>query len=168
VPTFRQTVTFRDDKGQTATTRFFVTAADEDTANPLAQDIVDAMAALTNASLDSASGAYTRPPAPHTYGANAQYERIEDKAVLVYQTEAGQLHRYRIPAPKIAIFLADGETVDTGNADVGTLNDAMLAAACSGDGVAIDTFIGGVLGRSKMQRRYNIFTKNPALTGPGL
>lgn len=164
---YSQTATFRDDKGQTGVVRFFVTAATEDDARPLALAIVNAMAALSNASLDAAQGAYTRSPAPHTYGANAVYERIEDKANLTYQTASGAIHRYGIPAPKVAIFLADGETVDTANGLVATLTAALVAAGASRDGVAIDSFIGGILGRSPFRRRFNIFTLNPALAGPG-
>jgi len=165
---FLQTATFRDDKGETATVRFYVTADTQADATPLAQDIVDAIVPLTNASLDSAQGAYTRSPDAHAYGTDAEYERIEDKARMTFQTAVGSIHRYSIPAPKIGIFAADGETVNGANTDVATFTAAMIAAGCSRDGVAIDSFVGGLLGRGPFRRKFTIFTKNPALTGPGL
>lgn len=167
MPTYPQSVTYRDDKGQTASVRMFVAAADEATALTDAQTIITAMNALTNAANDGARGAYTSSPTVHSYGANAEYETVEDKAQLSFQTSTGAIHRYQVPAPKTAIFLADGETVDPANGLVTTFAAAVVAAGASRDGAAISTFIGGIRVRRKFQRKFNIFTRNPALTGPG-
>jgi hypothetical protein len=159
MPTYAESATYRDSKGQTSVVNFFVTAADEDTARPLANTIVTAMSALTNAAFDGAKGAYTSSPATHAYGATAEYETVEDKA--------GAIHRYMIPAPKAAIMSADRETVDPANGLVVTFVAAMVAAGASRDGVAIDSFVGGIRIRRRFKRKFTIFTKNPALTGPG-
>lgn len=167
MPTYPQSATYRDDKGQVATVRFYVLAADEGDALTAAQAIVAAISAMTNAAFDGARGAYTTVPAAHAYGANATFESVEDKAQVTFQTEVGSMHRYKIPAPKEAIMLADGETLNPANGLVATFAAAMAAGAASRDGVAITDLIGGVRTRSRFQRRFNIFTLNPALTGPG-
>lgn len=166
--TFGQSFEYRDDKGQTSSVKMFILGDTQADAATVAGDIKTAMDALTNAASGGARGALTTSPAVNSYGANAEYERIETKAVLVFQTSTGALHRYRIPAPKSAIFMADGETVDPANGLVTAFVTAMLAGAASRDGVALASYIGGTLAFSPMQRRYNIFTKNPALSGPGL
>jgi hypothetical protein len=167
--TLPQTASFRDAKGQTATVKFFVHAADEPTALTDAQAIVTALAdaALTNAALQNAKGAYTTQPTVNTYGTNAVYETIEDKAMLTFETASGAIHRYQVPAPVAAIFLADDETVDPANAKVTALTAAMIGKACSEDGVLIASYIGGIRIRKKLKRKFNIFTLNPAETGPG-
>lgn len=167
MPTYPQSATYRDDKGQTATVRFFVTAADEAAALTSAQAIVTALSALTNAAFDGARGAYTSVPAAHAYGANATFESVEDKAMLTFQTEVGSMHRYQVPAPKEAIMLADGETVNPANGLVAAFAAALGAGGASRDGVAISDYIGGIRIRRRFQRRFNIFTLNPLLTGPG-
>lgn len=167
MPTYAESATYRDSKGQTSVVNFFVTAADEDTARPLANTIVTAMSALTNAAFDGAKGAYTSSPATHAYGATAEYETVEDKALMTFQTNTGAIHRYMIPAPKAAIMSADRETVDPANGLVATFVAALVAAGASRDGVAIDSFVGGIRIRRRFKRKFTIFTKNPALTGPG-
>lgn len=164
---YGQSYTFSDSKGQVSTERMFIGAADDATAATDAHDILTALQALTNATLYNAKGAYNTAPGPHTYGTTAEYETIEDKAMMVFQTDTGAIHRYLVPAPKSAIFLTDKETVDPTNGLVTTYVTAMLAAAVSRDGTAMNAFIGGVRLRKKLQRRFNIFTKNPALSGPG-
>lgn len=168
MPEYGQSFTFRDDKGQTAVVRMFLTAADAAAANTAGSDIASTIAPLSNAALQGSSGAYTSTPAANTYGANAEYERVEDKAVLTFQTAVGSIHRYKVPAPKVAIFLADGETVDPANALVIAFVADMLAAGASRDGVALSSFIGGTRDATRLKRKFNIFTRNPALTGPGL
>lgn len=172
--TFGQTVSYRDDKGQTAKVAVFVVNATAAGALTTATAIVNAMDDLTNAANNGARGAYTKPPAANSYGADAPYESIEDKALLTFQTATGALHRYQIPAPLEDLFEADGETVKTpddgGDAQqvlLDTFVTAMVGVAASRDGVLISSYIGGIRIRRKFQRKFNIFTRNPGLTGPG-
>jgi hypothetical protein len=168
MPTYPETVSYRDAKGQTAKTSFFVVAATPAAALTAASTVVPLITALTNAALQNAKGAYTTSPTVNTYGTNAVYETIEDKAQLTFQTATGAIHRYQIPAPKAAIFLADDETVDPANTDVAALATAFVAEqVASRDGSLIASFIGGIRVRRKFQRKFNIFTRNPAETGPG-
>lgn len=168
MPTYPETVSYRDAKGQTAKTSFFVVAATPALALTAASTLVPLITALTNAALQNAKGAYTTSPTVNSYGTNAVYETIEDKAQLTFQTATGAIHRYQIPAPKAAIFMADDETVDPANADVLALAAAFVAdQVASRDGSLIASFIGGIRVRRKFQRKFNIFTRNPAETGPG-
>lgn len=164
---YPETITYRDVKGQTAKTSFFVSEATPAAALTAAQAIVNAFDALTNGARQNAKGAYTTPPSPVGYGANAVFKDIEDKAVLTFTTASGAIHRYQVPAPVASLFLADEETVDSSNADIATLFAAMSGVASSRDGSLINAFIGGIRIRRRFQRRFNIFTKDPTLSGPG-
>lgn len=172
--TFPQTVTYRDDKGQTSSMRFYIVNATAAGALAAGTALVSALNALTNGANDGARGAYTSPPTVHSYGANANFESCEDKAQLTFQTATGAIHRYMIPAPLESIFLADGETVKTPDAggDAQQILLAALVAAVVGDvasrdGVLIASYIGGIRLRRKMKRKFDIFTLNPDLSGPG-
>lgn len=172
---FGQSYSFRDDKGQVGKVLMYITDAAPAGALTKGSNIYTALQALTNAAPDGARGAYTAPPAAHTFGADADYESVESKAILTFQTSVGSIHKYQIPAPLETLFEADGETVKTpdGGGDaqqilLNTFVTAMVAGACSRDGVAIASYVGGTFIRRKMQRRFNVFTRNPALTGPGL
>ncbi len=167
MPVYRETLTFRDAKGQTARVSFYCTAATFAAATPLANTVATDMEALTNSAISQATGPYTLIPSPVVYGGAGQFQDSSDKAALSFTTATGAIHRYQVPAPLAAIFLADLETVDPSNAAVTAFVAAMEAVACSRDGSAITTFIGGIRLRRKMPRRFNIFTKNPAETGPG-
>ena len=158
---FSQSYTFRDAKGNVSTTRLFVDTAAH------AAAIRAALDALTNASLNAAHGIDAISPLPATYGAAGQFQSVEDKAHLTFTDASGQAHRYSVPAPLAAIFLADLETVDPANSLVGAFSTAILAGAFSRNGIAVTAFIGGVRIRRKLHRRLDIFTKNPAETGPG-
>lgn len=165
--TFPQTVSYRDAKGQTSVMKFFVSAATAALALTAAENIVTALAALTNAAQNNAKGAYTTSPVTNAYGTDATFETVEDKAMLTYQTSTGQNHRYMVPAPLAAIFLADSETVDTANSLVAALTAVMVGHACSGDGVLLAGYVGGIRIRRKLKRKFNIYTLNPGETGPG-
>jgi len=110
--TYPQTVTYRDDKGQTATMRFYIVNATAAGALAAGQALVNALDDLTNGANDGARGAYTSSPTVHSYGANANFESVEDKAMLTFQTATGAIHRYMIPCPIEAMFMADGEIVE--------------------------------------------------------
>lgn len=172
---YPQTVTYVDDKGQTAVMKFYVSNATDAGAKTAAQAVVTAINALTNCANDGARGAYTSPPGAHTYGTDADYESVEDKASLTFRTASGAIHRYQIPAPIQDMFRDDGETVKSpdGGGDaqqilIQALVDAVVGDVCSRDGALIAAYVGGTRRRAKLQRKFNIYTLNPDLTGPGL
>lgn len=167
MPTYGQTFSFRDIKGQTSTVRMFIVGATPAAALADGIAIEAALAALSVASLGASKGAFTSSPAINTYGAAGAYDSVEDKAQLTYQTGTGAIHRYEIPAPLASIFLADDETVDPANGLVAALTAAMVGKASSRDGVLLGSYVGGIRTRTKMIRKFNIFTLNPQLTGPG-
>lgn len=162
----KETLTWRDSKGFTATSSFYVggaTVANEATA---AEAIATAMAAITNAHLQIAKGPYGFSPTEVIYGTNAAFPTVEDKAIFTFQTSTGGIHRYQVPCPLGSIFLADGETVDATNTLVTAFTSAITSNAltASGEGVTFGGF--GTRIRRKQRRRANIFTKDPTLTGP--
>lgn len=164
-----QSWTFRDDKGQTATTRMFIKAgADAVAQEASAVAVKNALIGLSNAAIQSATGPDTEQSIARVYGANADFETVEDKAVFVYETAAGSIHKYQVPAPKAAIFLSDGETIDFTNALVIAYNTAVLAAACDRNGVLVTISVGGYRDKRKLKTRFNVITRNPTLTGQGL
>lgn len=165
---FAESVSYRDSKGEVSRISFYVSAATAAAALTAATNVVNLIAALTNAAFNNAKGAYTSSPAQNVYGTTAEYETSEDKAVLQFQTSTGAIHKYMVPAPKAAIFLADRETVDSAQADVAALTAAFVTnQVCSRDGALITAFIGGTRLRRKLRRKFNIYTRNPQLTGPG-
>jgi len=157
------TFNFRDAKGQVSHLRQYVIFTTGTAWVTAMQTLRTDVAALSNASVTSEDEA----PLANAYGATGQFQNVEDKAVMVFQSSVGALHRYQIPAPKAAIFLADLETVDAANTDVAAWAAAVVANVFDRNGVAIAGFIGGQRARRKNQRRFSIWTKNPALTGPG-
>jgi hypothetical protein len=157
------TSTWRDKRGFTSLVRMYYNDASA-TAFLTAVPIITAdLAAMTNAGLQASTGALA---VPVVYGATGQFQDIEDKAVFVFQTTTGSLHRYHVPAPKAAIFAADLETVNLAFATVATFITDMLAQVASRDGEPLTTCIGGMRLRGKKKRRINIFTQNPTETGP--
>lgn len=170
MPTFAQSITFRDAKGQTATTSFYVAGADQAAAAVTAATIVAAAAALSNAAVQTVKGPSNQSPRDLIYGTNAEHQDIEDKAVFVFETSAGSVHRYSIPAPKASVFLADGETVDFTGADVATYVTAMLAGGLvlSRDNGPLAIAVGGGISRTKTRRKFSVITRNPTLSGQGL
>jgi hypothetical protein len=161
---------FRDSKGQTARVKGYINTS---SAFPDAAALVTAMTAalqgLSNAvlyavyAIDGNAGAFVQ------YGASAVYENVEDKAKFVFQDVVGRLMRFEVPAPKTAIFLSDGETVNPANG----LAAAFITAVTTSSGTAnmvnksagvVNDYVGGLRIRRKYQRRGNIFTLTPQLT----
>jgi hypothetical protein len=172
--TYPQTFSFRDAKGQTSTIRMWIVNATDAGAHAAGLAVHNALDALTNASPGPAKGAYNTAPAPNTYGVAAQYANIEDKALLTFQTATGAIHRYQLPAPIVAAFMTDEETVKTpdsgGDAQqilLDTLVTAMVGNVASRDGVLLNSYIGGIYIRRRFKRKFDIFTKDPSETGPG-
>lgn len=167
VATLPVTYSFRDSKGQIAKMKVIVGAATVAACFTNLGTLENHLRAISNAamwdSLDS------NKSDKEVYGTTAQYADVEDKAVLTYKDAVGGLHRFQVAAPKSAIFLADGETVDSSQTDVAAVNTDMNTFVY---GFFTDTapltFVGGTRVRRKAIRRFNIWTKNPALTGPGV
>ena len=172
---------FRDARGFTTRVKMFLdSAATVAGAWQNGFNIGVDLDALTNLAVTQATGPFTSNAADVAYGAVGQYQDAEDKAELVFQTAGGSFHRYQIPGPLAAIFLADLETVDSTNALVKQFVADMLNATFGGtapssgqtkatvsrDGTSLVLFIGGIRLRRRTQRRHNIITKAPDLVGP--
>lgn len=164
----REATTWRDAKGNTVRVSYFVastgTAITQATA---AQNVINTIVPLTNATGAGAIGPLTVPRTEVVYGTNSPYPNVEDKANFTFQDANGSIHRFQVPAPKDTIFLADGETVDPANTDVVAFVAAVIANCVTAEGNAIAFGANGTRIRRKMHRKFNIFTKDPALTGPG-
>jgi hypothetical protein len=163
----KQSYTFRDAKGNTARVSFYVTGATATLQATAANNIFVTLTPLTNAAFQSSSGPETAAPTEVIYGTNSEYANAEDKAIFTFQAANGSIHRLQVPAPIAAIFQADGETVDPANAAVVAFVAAFIANAVTSAGGAIGFGANGTRIRRKMHRRFSIFTKDPALTGPG-
>lgn len=106
---------------------------------------------------------------PVTYGGAGQFQDAEDKMILTFKDPQGYLHRFAIAAPKSAGFLADLETVDSSQTDVSNLiGDFTTFVYGRNTDTSPLAYVGGTRRRVKQRRRFNIITKNPTLTGPGL
>lgn len=162
----RAYATLRDSKNQTSTMRWFSggagAAGDLETE---AAAVAAAIAAASNAHLDSFTGSAVA--APVAGGTVGRFIDIEDKCVVVVQTTSGALHRFSIPAPKDTCFLADGETMD-GAGPGQAVGAALLTYGLSQDGVSFTSIVGGYRDRVRTQRKFNVRTRDTALTGQGL
>lgn len=175
-----QSYIFRDAKGQTATLKMYRQAVDtaahqQSDALAIAGDLL----LLTNSASIVSVGVYSSPAAAPLYGANAQFQNVEDKAVFTFTTAAGGIHRYAVPAPLAAVFKADLETVDNTASPVKQFIADMLHAtysgtapttlnaACDRQGNPLTAYVGGIRRRSKFKRKFNIFTLDPTLGGEG-
>ena len=163
---------YKDAKGQTGAFRFYVTAANPADLVAVEQGVQTATAAITNALLFSIPGGWDGLEATGELGNTGTYQDITLKANMTFVDTNGAIHRYQIPAPKLAIFEADGVTVDGDQTDVAAWVTAMLFAyagpsnVCSRSGHALSNFVGGTLLKRKQRRRLNIFIEDPQLEGP--
>lgn len=128
-------------------------------------------------------GPYTTNAQPwnNTFNSTGDYKAVEDKAVFVFQDAAGVVHRYQLPCPLASIFLADQQTIDISQTVVKVFVADMLNASFNGQaktagilfpvqsasGFALTSFVGGYRLMRKAQRKFNVFTLNPSLNGPG-
>lgn len=191
---YKQTFTIRDHKAFNAHMIFYVSQLYTATTGALAmqQLATDIYGLQTGNSVLTADGVtavvrshglYTTLAQPWTgtFNSTGDYKAVEDKAVFVFQDAAGVVHRYQVPCPLSSIFLADQQTIDVSQAVVkqfladvlnqtvgGTApNAATLHAIVSAGSFPLTAFVGGYRGMRKPQRKFNIFTLNPALNGPG-
>lgn len=172
---YQQSVTMRDAKGNTGVFRFFMdvtAAATLGAAHADVLTVINAFTPLSNAALQNTRGLVSEFGVAQ-YGAHAvggAYESIVDKAVLVFQDNSGQLHRFEIPAPKIAIFKADKITVDPAAATVITFINAMTTVQAGGSfvasrqDIALANYMGGFYKARKIRRRLNVLVLQPDLT----
>ncbi len=160
----RRAYQFRDAKGQTARMTVLIGAADAAGFAANADTLRNHLVAMTNAYVSQVGGAVIA----HTLGAAATYLDVEDKAQLTFLDVSGRVHRYAVAAPISAAFQADGETVNAAQAAVAAVIADIVAF---GYGSPLDTaplaYVGGIRGRARFKRRFNIFTKNPTLTDEG-
>jgi len=157
-----QSATFRDCRGYTSTLKFVGT---NDNLADLAgsnQDQITEFAALSNAALVSAHGAFSLEPSfVPSYGATADYRDVEDGLILTWSCVDGQLVRVRIPAPLTAVFLADGRTLNQANGLVVTALNHALTGGVGGIPVIasirthspVNHFINGFRKRDRNDRR---------------
>jgi hypothetical protein len=157
--------TFRDSQGRTSLMKVFrlttLAAGQDDLIAGAAADTT-AIAALSNAHVTNSVAA----PASITYGANAEFPSAQDKATFVFVTATGARHVYQVGAPKLAIFKADGITVDVANTAVLAFVAIALAGFTDRSGNLMTTFVGGLRLRKKLPRRTNLFVLAPDDAGP--
>jgi len=170
MPAYKSRLTVRDAKGQEAAITYWVVEADIAAAATSSINIRNAMAPVMEGAIVGFSSPGQDAVTPLAYGVHAsQYFTAKDKARLLFSDTAGGFHRYDVPTPKAASFLADGETVNVAEANMAALIAAMLAShACGRNAFPLTRFIGGIRARRRTDRRFNLITLNPQLTGAGI
>lgn len=158
------TYSFRDARGYIARMKVIIGDATNSAVVVDANTLVGHLRAASNAFAEINTDTFK----PLTYGTAATFENVEDKAVLTFRsTDTGRLSRFSLPAPKSAVFLADQMTVDTSNALISAvINDFTTFVYANDQATAPLAFVGGLRTRRRNQRKINIFTLNPAGTGP--
>ena|SRR5215831_3043672 len=167
----RQTWTWRDFRGFTAQNRLY--ANDAAGAATDVQVIVPALTtvlvAATNAALQAVTGLGQNELGAAQYGVGGTshaYANIEQKAVFVMQDAAGNLHRFELPAPKLAMFKADLKTLDPAATLTANIITALLATSngvffSTRQGTQIINFMGGWSRERKLHKRMNTLTLQP-------
>lgn len=177
----RQVYTLRDAKGFTATMRFYISYSDASAttvndARVVAENIWFALNGtgpgtlpISNAHIVGVIGPYNQVQSAG-YGTAAQYLNCEDKLMVAMVATDQSVHRFGIPAPTLAAFLADQETgkgsqlVDFVNALV---NPSNAAFACTRGGLAFGSAIGSLLIRRRQRRKFTLYSKSANLDEPG-
>lgn len=168
-------MSFRDAKGWIGKTRGHVTVDDAgaDPAGDVSQVVLaikNAIIAITNAAYQGETFGLLISPPTLTYGTNAQYPAEWMKVWMQFSTDLGTIHRFKIPAPKIAIMDTDGVTVKNDgtvatvvayvNAMKGTHGDAYSSTAT---GLALTHFEGGLVRLGAQPKRFNERVKSAGL-----
>lgn len=166
---------WRDAKGFVYRTRFWI-SGDASTNEPTdytacADTLATALEALTNCALQSDNGVPFFGIITLTYGTNAEYPAGFMKAVMQFSNGDGQIGRFKIPAPKIAIMDTDGVTVLNDGTSTPVVNfvNAMKDADASGTyvsnagGLPWTHFEGGLVKFGKQPRRFNERVKSSHL-----
>lgn len=113
------------------------------TANASAAAIQAALLNISNADYltESEGQLFTNStPTPLT----ATYQSVADAANLLYADSTGSIVQLTLPAPRAAIFLADGSTVDPANSDIIALNATVVGVVLTPAGNPVANFVGGV------------------------
>jgi hypothetical protein len=164
--TLPYTISFRDAKGFIGKMKFFISGADDNTPSDFssaADTLTVAVEALTNAALQATGSIGFFGIITLTYGTNAEYPAEWMKAVMQFSNGSGQIARWKVPAPKIAIMESDGVTVinDGTSAPVVAFVNAVKNADASGTFVSSESglpwthFEGGLVRFGKQPRRFN-------------
>lgn len=154
-----QSLTLVDWKRYTSTSKWYQSADTAANGVTLATAMIAAVEGCSNASGYAGRGPVYGTPAKGARGINAEFPNIEDKVVFQFVTTNERLLRLHIPAPKIAIFQADGMTVDFTQANVVTLVDLLENTAatpyfvCGPIQEPISTVVSGFRQRAKNRRR---------------
>jgi len=162
---YPQSFTFRDVKGHTATLRFYIVQGAGTVGNvqSVAQNIEAELAALSNAAIQSSHGPQGQVGTVQ-YGVSADYVSVQMKARLTWQDVKGVFHRWSLPAPSTAIFLADFVTVNPGaSPGIANLITAVLtpvggASVGAKDGTLYSSFVGGTFAAVRRPRKVSILT----------
>ena len=159
---------FRDSRGFLYTVRFYTLADDAPTAAAQATAFAAAFESLSNADFEKGTGCLLVPQVPASRGGLGTYASGTMKAVLVWQDEYGDVHRYRLPAPSSAIFLADGITINQAYGPMATALAAFVSQHIGGrSNVAVSDFLGGYLRAGKQRRRLTQDILAPSLANQG-
>lgn len=168
-------LSYRDAKGFFGKTRFHIAAQDTDATveadvQTLITGVKNAVTAMTNAAYQGSTAFNLVGPPTLAYGANAEYPAEFMKAVFTFTTDLGTIHRFKIPAPKLAIFDTDGVTVlnDGTQALVvayvaamkGISNGSYVSSATA---LALTHFVGGQYKGGIQTKRHNQFIKSSHL-----
>lgn len=165
VPVFRETVTWMDDRGFTGRTQFYVGGASEDDARPHALAIVNALTAITRASLASASGPYTVPPAAPDYGDSLAYNMIEAELIFTFLTDDAVGVNLNVPAPVDNALVSDQETIAVLNVAVIDLTTAAVDhLLCTRGGEQVIAWVGARREMRAQRTRQSIRGIDPSET----
>jgi hypothetical protein len=156
--------TFRDSKGNVTRSTFKIGDATGTAIETDYAALQNHLQAISNATVSQSSLA-----APNrTLGTSATYEDVEDKLVLTCTDTQGGIHRFQIPAPKSAEFLADQETVNLAETNMAlVVTDIQTFVYGFRTDTAPLTVVGGIRQRRKLHRKTNVFTRSANLDEPG-
>lgn len=163
VSALRFVYSFRDAKGQTARIRVLIGGATNAAVLGFAGTLATDLQALSNAHVSTNVDSVPS----HTYGTNAEFPNVEDKAALTFLSPVGTIHRYQVPAPILAAFDTDGETIIAGDAVTAVVANFQSFVYGHPTDTGPLAYVGGIRQRRPFQRKFNIFTKNTALSAEG-
>jgi len=181
----KQSVSIRDNRGHVGRTGFHYFIQDDTTAAVLlnaynaSKTLAQYIAAASNGAIVAYNGLYSPLITPNNYGASSQFPNAEDKAVLVFLMGDAAVApietafmKIEVPAPKLAVFEADQETVKPTAAAVSTIVTAVLTIDASSGfvsnkaGMLPLSFVAGYRVRRKFQRKITIWDKSSNLDEP--
>jgi len=168
MPVYPFGIAFRDARGFLYYERFYTQAADPATAAGQATAFFALIFPLSNADAEKGTGVLLLPTYPASRGSTDPYSSGTVKLVLVFQDAYGDAHRFQLPSPKAALFLADGLTLDqTQTPFVNFLAGIAANNIVSRDGVGLITFLGGFRKIGKQKRKLTQDVLAPSLANQG-